>query len=397
MSEPPRTKFITFSLYFLLVFGSIAILQPYLNLHFQAIGFTGTQIGMVVTISSLAIILFAPTYGQWFDRSPYKRQVLVFTTLLAMVTMALVPSLGIFLAVVLLYSINRVITTFNISAVQNITYQVGSSEGGRNDFGRIRLWGSLGFAFVVLLGGLIYEKLGVMVNVWIFIALSLALVIVLLRMPATYFQLSSSNDEADLGLGGVLKLILKNRFLWMTVVALALTDPVMDGVRSFEPVIMKNLGMTESVIGLSTMLSALFEVPLMLRVDRIIARQGYRKVLIFIFVFDLTRRMVVWLFPVGMNIFVMTILNCVSLSLRMFTMVSLVNQYIPKRFTTTVYAFFSVTLTGLGYMLSNALSGMIYDNYGGRQVFLMGALLCAVSLLLAVAAGKPSSDATSAA
>jgi len=352
---------------------------------------------MVVTISSLAIILFAPTYGQWFDRSPYKRQVLVFTTLLAMVTMALVPSLGIFLAVVLLYSINRVITTFNISAVQNITYQVGSSEGGRNDFGRIRLWGSLGFAFVVLLGGLIYEKLGVMVNVWIFIALSLALVIVLLRMPATYFQLSSSNDEADLGLGGVLKLILKNRFLWMTVVALALTDPVMDGVRSFEPVIMKNLGMTESVIGLSTMLSALFEVPLMLRVDRIIARQGYRKVLIFIFVFDLTRRMVVWLFPVGMNIFVMTILNCVSLSLRMFTMVSLVNQYIPKRFTTTVYAFFSVTLTGLGYMLSNALSGMIYDNYGGRQVFLMGALLCAVSLLLAVAAGKPSSDATSAA
>ena len=189
-----------------------------------------------------------------------------------MVTMALVPSLGIFLAVVLLYSINRVITTFNISAVQNITYQVGSSEGGRNDFGRIRLWGSLGFAFVVLLGGLIYEKLGVTVNVWIFIALSLALVIVLLRMPATYFQLSSSNDEADLGLGVVLKLILKNRFLWMTVVALALTDPVMDGVRSFEPVIMKNLGMTESVIGLSTMLSALFEVPLMLRVDRIIAR-----------------------------------------------------------------------------------------------------------------------------
>jgi len=39
-------------------------------------------------------------------------------------------------------------------------------------------------------------------------------------------------------------------------------------------------------------------------------------------------------------------------------------------------------------MISNALSGFIYDRYGNRELYLLGAILCVISLILALNAGK---------
>ena len=225
-------------------------------------------------------------------------------------------------------------------------------------------------------------------NAVFYIVLSLGVVFVLLSLPAKNFHPGSPGDEAELNLPGVLKLVVKDRYLWLMVLALAVSDPVMDGVRSFEPVYMKQLGLTASVIGISTMLSALLEIPLMLSVDRLITKHGYRKILLFVITFDLLRRMVVWFFPSGATVFAMTVLNSVSFPLRLFTMVSLVNRRIPKRYTTTALSFISVTVTGLVYMLSNAMAGVVFDKFGGRQVFLMGAVFCVISLGLALSAGN---------
>ncbi|MGB4595388.1 MAG: MFS transporter [Anaerolineaceae bacterium] len=379
----------SFSLFFVLVFGAVAVIQPYLNLYYQSIGFNGVQIGLVATIGALVVVLLAPQYGNLYDQSRHKRRFLIITTLVALVSLSIVPFISVFLLVVILYSTHHVITMSNISATQNLAFHAGASAQGKNSFGSTRLWGSIGFSVFVLLGGWIYEKLGFRVNAAFYMVLSLGVVFVLLKLPDKIFSQAPSEHEAELNLPDVLKLVVKDRYLWLTVLALALSDPVMDGVRSFEPVIMKQFGLPASVIGISTMLSALLEIPLMLSVDRLITKHGYRKILLFVFTFDLLRRMVVWFFPSGASVFAMTVLNSVSFPLRLFTMVSLVNTRIPKRYTTTALNFVSVTLTGLGYMLSNAIAGVIYDRFGGQQVFLMGAVLCVGSLVLVFASGKP--------
>lgn len=403
MSDQPQTQISdpetpggkgVFSLFFVLIFGAIAILQPYLNLHYQSIGFTGTQIGLVATISALVVILLAPQYGNLYDLSAHKRTFLTITMLVALISLAVVPFVSIFLVVVIFYSLYRVIITSNISATHNLAYHAGASSKGKNNFGGTRLWGSIGFSIFVLLGGWVYEKFGIQIGVVVYIALCLGVVIVLFKLPHAIFQQEPVSDGIDLDLMGVLKLVIKDHYLWLMVLALALTDPVMDGVRSFEPVYMKELGLSESVIGISAMLSALLEIPLMLSADRLITKHGYRNVLLFLFTFDLLRRMLVWVFPSGAMVFSMTVLNCVSFPLRLFTMVGLVNKRIPKRYTTTALNFISVTLTGLAYMLSNVVAGVVYDRFGGQQVFLMGAILCVGSLVLALAAGKSDAPAS---
>ena len=186
---------------------------------------------------------------------------------------------------------------------------------------------------------------------------------------------------------GVLSLIIRDRYLWFTVLALALTDTLQDGFRSFEPLFMQDLGLTQSMIGLASTLSALGEVPFMLWGDRLIRRFGIRQMILFTFVFDLLRRGLVWLFPSAPLVFVLNVLTCVSFSFRLLSTISLVNARIPKRYTTTALVFISVTLYGLGHILSSGLSGLIFDAFGARQLYLLGVGLCLMSLLVAILAG----------
>ncbi len=48
-----------------------------------------------------------------------------------------------------------------------------------------------------------------------------------------------------------------------------------------------------------------------------------------------------------------------------------------------------MTLFSLGYVISNALGGLIYDSWGGnRPIYLMGAAFSLISLILALCAGE---------
>ena len=115
-------------------------------------------------------------------------------------------------------------------------------------------------------------------------------------LPRGLFDRAGSTEgvegapEKGLPMRGVLSLIICDRYLWFTVLALALTDTLQDGFRSFEPLFMQDLGLTQSMIGLASTLSALGEVPFMLWGDRLIRRFGIRQMILFTFVFDLLRR-----------------------------------------------------------------------------------------------------------
>jgi MFS family permease len=252
------------------------------------------------------------------------------------------------------------------------------------------MWGSLGFALTALLGGKLFQDYGLLLNDRIFLALMALAFIVMLVMPPSVFRDRHAPLAAEPALGtrGVLQLITRDRYLLLTVVALALTDPLFDGVRSFEPIYMKELNLSVSVIGLAATLSALLEVPMGLGADALIRRFGVQRLVLFVLCFDLTRRLLVWFFPNGWVVFGLNILTAVSFTLRLVTTVHLVNLRIPKQYTTAAYTFIVNTLNGIMYMVSNAISGVVYDGYGARQIYLVSAVLCLIALGCALAAGR---------
>jgi PPP family 3-phenylpropionic acid transporter len=391
-----RKNILLFSLFFLLFFAGIGLIMPFLSLQFKAVGYNGVQISLLNMLSALAVILTAPQYGLIFDRSKDKRLILLISLTIATVTLFLIPYLRAFGAMLVIYTINRVIVSSSITASENLSYQVSADKNGEEKaaFGSLRMWGSLGFALTALLGGMIFQNFGLLRNSRIFLGLMAATFVVLLLMPESIFRerRSTESGETALSTRGVIKLIAKDQYLLLTVVALALTDPLFDGVRSFEPIFMEELGLPVSVIGLAATLSALLEVPMMLGADRLIERIGVQNLVIAILSFDLTRRLLVWIFPSGWVVFALNIMTAISFTLRLITTVHLINLRIPKQYTTTALTFVFNTLNGIMYILSNAISGVIYDAFGARQIYLVSATLCVIALGCALAARHISSE-----
>ena len=391
-----RKNILLFSLFFLLFFAGIGLIMPFLSLQFKAVGYNGVQISLLNMLSALAVILTAPQYGLIFDRSKDKRLILLISLTIVTMTLFLIPYLRAFGAMLVIYTINRVIVSSSITASENLSYQVSADKNGEEKagFGSLRMWGSLGFALTALLGGMIFQNFGLLRNSRIFLALMVATFVVLLLMPESIFRerRSTESGETALSTRGVIKLIAKDQYLLLTVVALALTDPLFDGVRSFEPIFMEELGLPVSVIGLAATLSALLEMPMMLGADRLIERIGVQNLVIAILSFDLTRRLLVWIFPSGWVVFALNIMTAISFTLRLITTVHLINLRIPKQYTTTALTFVFNTLNGIMYILSNAISGVIYDAFGARQIYLVSATLCVIALGCALAARHISSE-----
>jgi PPP family 3-phenylpropionic acid transporter len=391
-----RKNILLFSLFFLLFFAGLGLMMPFLSLQFKAVGYNGVQISLLNMLSALAVILTAPQYGLIFDRSKDKRLILLISLAIATVTLFLIPYLRAFGAMLVIYIINRVIISSSITASENLSYQVSADKNGEEKaaFGSLRMWGSLGFALTALLGGKIFQDYGLLLNDQIFLGFMAAAFVVLLLMPESIFRerRTAETIETSLSTRGVIKLIAKDRYLLLTVVALALTDPLFDGVRSFEPIFMEELGLPVSVIGLAATLSALLEVPMMLSADGLIHRFGVQRIVMFVLTFDLIRRLLVWFVPNGWVVFGLNILTAVSFTLRLVSTVHLVNLRMPKQYTTTAVTFIFNTLNGVMYMVSNAISGVVYDTYGARQIYLVSATLCVIALGCALAARHVSSE-----
>jgi PPP family 3-phenylpropionic acid transporter len=385
-----RKGVLGFSLYFALFYGAIGVLLPFLNLHFRRIGFSGVQISSLLIAGLIVQILLATQAGYWFDRSSDKRLILGIAILVSAAAMAGLPLLRQYLPILVLYATTYTLGMISSATVVNLSYHAGAHpDGGTNRFGKMRLWGSVGFSVMAIIGGLLVERQGILVNDAIYVILHVALaMIVFFILPAKSFQ----NDESDVLLTGfkqVLKLIFSNRYLWMTVIALAMTDTLNDGVRSFEAIFMEDLGISTATIGLVATLTALGEIPFMFWGSSILERLGTRRLVIGAIAFDLVRRFVVWVFPLPGMVMAGAILNSVSFPLRLLVTIHLINQFIPKRFTTTANGFISVALYGLSYIFSNAICGIIYDYIGPRQNYLFWSLLAVGSLILAIAAGNP--------
>lgn len=390
LTTPRSVKFLL-RLYLLLIFAALGMMISFMSLHYDHIGFNGIQISTIMIVGSAASILIAPRYGLIFDRSANKRSVLIVSLLIMAISLGSINWLKPFLPVLLLWTIYRFVQGPFYATSENLSFSVASRSTDKKGvtFGAFRMWGSIGYGLSTLMAGWIYQKYGFAYNsagFMVFVALS---IVVLLLLPGSIFDMTGEKKGNDHKLSSVLKMVVSNRFLWFMALALSISDPVQDGLRSFEPIYMQNLGLEAGMIGLANSLSALGEVPFMFFADRVIRKVGIQRVIVIVFLFDLIRRLMVWFFPFAEVVFVTSILTSASFTFRLISSIMLVNHILPKDVTSTANALIGVTMFGAGNMLSNAISGFVYDNFGNREIYLIGASLCVISLILALSAGHP--------
>ncbi|HTS52941.1 MAG TPA: MFS transporter [Burkholderiales bacterium] len=142
--------------YFLMLGG----FAPYFSLYLRKLGFSAVQIGILLALMPLARV-FAPTAWAWLaDHQGSRRPLVRIATAAAAVACAgllAAKSFGWLLAVLL------VLNVFWCAALPLVeATTMGHLRGRLGDYGRIRVWGSIGFVVSVVALGQILDLTGVL-------------------------------------------------------------------------------------------------------------------------------------------------------------------------------------------------------------------------------------------
>ena len=133
------------------------------------------------------------------------------------------------------------------------------------------------------------------------------------------------------------------------------------------------------------MIGSVVELPAMVWADRLVARWGYKKVLIGANLLDALRMSLILLAPQTFTILAMNSVGGVSLSLRVVSTLAYITGNSPNEKSGVMLALFNVTLAHLIGMVASPLGGIAYDLVGAYWLYafaLAGFLAAGGSLVL---------------
>ncbi len=228
--------------FYFLHFFSVGVLLPFLNVFYHSVGMSGLQLGLLNAAPRLSNALAPPLAGALSDRFRLGRSmVLGCAVLSAALALFLWGARG-FLPLFFLITLFSALKAPLVPIAENLCLREIEATGAQ--YGRVRLWGSLGFIAAATIAGRLVEGAGVAA---IFPAVAVAgflLVFVIFRLPRETGA-SRPMFRADL------RLLLRQRplavFLAATTVAAMSAGPF--GV--YFSIRLKQLGMSADIIALA--------------------------------------------------------------------------------------------------------------------------------------------------
>lgn len=381
-------------LFFFILTGGSAFLSPFLGLFYREHGLSGTQIGMLATAGSLAALISAPLWGRWNDRAARPRPILQSAMILTTLCLFWLSRQTAFIGILGVTGIYALINAGSEPISNRLALTV-AKKTGEAGFGSIRLWGSLGWAVMVLLSGWLIERTHTLQTAFTgAIILLVAGVLVLNLITIARAQESASEPALETvkpsrlaTLRDGLYNLLHNRVMLGLAVALVFQWIVLSGVYQFQAIYLKQLGAGEQLIGVAWMVSAAVELPGMWWADRLIHRFGAGWLLAMGFLLEGLRTIPVLIWPSVAALIGAEVITGMAYSFLWIGMVVYVNEIAGNRRGTTMQALYTVTLPAVTQMLGGPLTGLAFDRLGPYWLYaimLVGSLLAFAVLRLTI-------------
>ena len=166
-------------------FAAIALFNPYAPLWFKELGFSTLAIGIIASIQAWTRVL-APYAWGWLGDHTGRRVELIRLASAGCVVSALSLAFverfwPVALATAVLFVLNSSIMPLHESTLARLLTTRRGFNAAR--YGRVRMWGSVGFIASVVGSGALLEEAGVRAFPWLVAALNLVMLGVALRLP----------------------------------------------------------------------------------------------------------------------------------------------------------------------------------------------------------------------
>jgi len=368
-----RANLYYFLLFYVVIYMGNAIYGTFIPVYFQKVGFTQSQIGTLLSLGPLIAILAQPIWGTLSDRTKTKNRILQILIAGSGISMLLYPLSDQFAYLLIMICLFTFFQTSVFAISDSITLEVIDKQKSGN-YGMIRLGGTIGFAVMSILFGLIAKN-----HIhWMFSVYAIVMVVsflLLMRFPTIKGHQSEGRKMR-------IWVLFNNRKLMLYLAINFVLQITLGYYYAFFPLYFKELGGDNVLLGWSMVISSLSEIPFLLFSGFILSRVKIPYILLGAAVATALRWYLfstiddpLWALPVqalhGMIFIVLSV-----------TMATFINKEVPNELKASGQTFNGLLNLGAARIIGSLVGGITSEKFGMQNVFLYNSIVALVCVVV---------------
>ena len=370
----PQQSF-SFGLFFFAYYGYVGMFSPYASLYFDSMGMQAAQIGLLMSLMQIMRI-FGPNLWGWMADHTGQRVLVLRMTALA----ALLSFTGMFFNGGFAYFF-AVMVIFNLftSAQGPLSDALMLSElrGDLSNYGRVRLWGSVGFIAAVALGGPVLDLSGIKMLPWMTALLLGLLVFASLRIHET---VRHAHHEQSVPV----KALLGRKEVAAFFVSSFLMIAAHAALYVFYSLYLSTLGYSNTLIGVMWAIGVLAEILFFYYQAPLFRRYGVRNLMLISLALGVVRFLMIGFGAESLLVLLLAqLLHAATFATHHSASMATLQQWFGGALQARGQALYTSMSYGLGGSAGGLILGLFWDTFGAGTVYAVAALFCALATVAA--------------
>jgi PPP family 3-phenylpropionic acid transporter len=181
----PRSPLSAFALVSFCYFTTAGLFNPYAPLWFKELGLSTLAIGTITSLQAWTRVVPPYAWGWLGDHTGRRVDIMRWTSLGCVVSSLALFSVtgywGAAVATLLLFGFNSALMPMHDAALGRLLATERGFDAGR--YGRVRMWGSIGFIITVVTCGALLDATGVGLFPWLVVLFNGVMLLAVLRLP----------------------------------------------------------------------------------------------------------------------------------------------------------------------------------------------------------------------
>jgi len=359
--------------FYFLYYAAGASFSPFLVIYYKDLGLSGSQIGFLTGLPPLLVLFGAPLWSGLADATRRYRFLFSMSILGAITAVLLLSKTDNFAWLIPTVAFFALMSAPIVPLIDHAT--LSTLQDQKEQYGKIRMWGAVGWGMAAPLTGALVEHLGMHWAFWDYAIFLFIGLLVSLNIPLTSGGVGNPFWRS-------LREIAADR-RWLGFLATTLGGGIcMAGINSYLFLYLQQLGASETQMGLALSVATLSELFIFFFSNHLLRLWGARGMMVVALGVFVTRALAYSFTTSPWIVLALQLFHGLSFSALWVAGVSYADQLAPPGLGATAQGLFTAMFFGIGYTLGAFFGGMIYQQVGLAWMFRFLASLALVGLVL---------------
>jgi PPP family 3-phenylpropionic acid transporter len=354
-------------------FAFIGAFLPYFALYLQSIGMSAGRIAVLMSLGQF-MRLVAPLLWSWLADSGGRRvRIVAASTAAALASFSVVFLTEDFVGLLLGMAVLHFFWSASLPLVEALT--LGHLAANPERYGRIRLWGSIGFIVTVMGVGLLLDLAPIRSQLWV----SWALLLGTLLSALTLTEVKGHAEQVS---GPIIEVLRQRKVLFLLGAGLFMTASH-GALYVFYSIHLVAQGYGKTLVGALWTLGVVAEIVVFLLMPRISLRVSMRAILLACFLLAALRFLLIGWAPGFIGLLVVAqLLHGASFGAHHAATMAALNRWFAAGQQARAQALYGSTAYGAGGLGGALLAGALWESSGAGITFSAASALALIGLVL---------------